>query len=131
MARRLAVAAGVDAVIVVAFAGFGRRSHDESSGIGGTLSTAAPFLIALAVVWIAALAVRRGREASLLAVDAGVVIALATVAIGMVARRTLWDRGVAVAFIVVTTAFFAALMGGWRAAWAAIRSRRAHPSSPA
>lgn len=134
LTTRLAAAAAVDAAIVVVFAGAGRRSHDESGGIASALGTAAPFLCALAVVWIAAVVLCRVRgrdEAQLLGVDAGVLIALGTVVLGMLARRLLWDRGTAVAFVVVTAAFFTALMGAWRALWARLRARRSRPSSAA
>ena len=33
----------------------------------------------------------------------------------MLLRRTLWDRGTALAFVVVATAFLGAVIVGWRA----------------
>jgi hypothetical protein len=132
LATRLAGAAAADALIVVLFAAVGRRSHDESGGIASALGTAAPFLCALAVAWVGAVALCRARhrdESQLLGVDAGVLIALATVAVGMLARRLLWDDGTALAFVVVTAAFFTSLMGGWRAVWARVHNRRSRPSS--
>ena len=126
----IAGAIALDAAIVVAFAGVGRRSHDESSGVSGVLGTAAPFLCALAVVWLVAIVVpRRGgqsaaqRAVRLRSVDGGVVMALATVALGMLGRRFLWDRGTALAFVIVTAAFLTCFMGGWRAVWSKLRAR--------
>ena len=116
--RTLVLAALGDAVAVVAFAGIGRRSHDEAGGVSGVLATAAPFVGALAVVWVVALALarRRGHDLGvMLSAERGVVLALATTLVGMSARRVLWDRGTAVAFVIVTAVFLVAAMAGWRA----------------
>jgi hypothetical protein len=136
--RLLATALAADALVVLAFAGFGRRSHDESGGVAGTLGTAAPFLIGLAIAWVvvALYERRRGRGLeALISVDDGVVIALIAVAVGMFARRLLWDRGTALTFVVVTTAFVTLLCAGWRAVWNRFGKRRpnrhANTRSPA
>jgi len=123
-----------DLVVVVVFAAIGRRSHDESGGATNVLATAAPFLCGLVVAWVAvALGLRaRGREESLLlAADNGVLIGLVTTAVGLILRRTLWDRGTAVAFVVVAAAFLTVAMAGWRAARTRLWSRRDDAGSAA
>ena len=59
---RLAVAAGLDTAIVVAFVAIGRNNHDEDPGVAGLISTVAPFLIGLAVGWLVARAWDRDRS---------------------------------------------------------------------
>ena len=122
---RWAAALALDTASVVVFAAVGRRSHDEANGIAHVLGTAAPFLVALAAGWIAAivLGLTRDRFADPIGVDAGTVIWIVTVAIGLLARRVLWDRGTAVAFVVVAAAFLASTLVGWRAARAWWRTR--------
>ena len=60
-ARRTAITSAVaDLVAVVVFVAIGRRSHDEGGNVvTETAAVAAPFLIALAVGWLAARAWRR------------------------------------------------------------------------
>jgi hypothetical protein len=48
---------------------------------------------------------------------------LATVAMGLVLRRFVWDRGTAFSFVVVTTLVLGALILGWRAIWARAQRR--------
>ena len=94
---RWAVAAfGLDVAIVIAFAAVGRRSHEESRDMAGVLGTAAPFLLGLVVGWVVVgLIARRthDRYGTWLDVDGGFDIWLATVIVGLAARRVLWDRG--------------------------------------
>ena len=113
---RLIAALVADAVCILAFAAIGRRSHDEAEGLGGVLATAAPFLVALAFGWAVVEALRRSRSTDPLRADAGVVIWTVTVVAGLVLRRTLWDRGTALAFVIVATAFLGLAIVGWRAA---------------
>jgi uncharacterized membrane protein YbjE (DUF340 family) len=109
--KLVAIAAGIDIVSVVVFVALGRKSHDESgSVIGGTLKIAAPFLIALAVGWLAA----RAWQAPA-AVRSGLIIWLVTVIGGMLLRKFAFDRGTAVPFIIVTAVFTLLLLVGWRA----------------
>jgi predicted permease len=134
MSRRLGGAVLADAAVVVAFAAIGRRSHDERGGLEGTVTTAAPFLAALAVAWLGAAAVARFRDRDddeLVRPEHGVAVALATAAMGLVARRTVWDRGTAAAFVVVTTMFLVACFAGWRAAWQRVHHHRNDSGSPA
>jgi hypothetical protein len=102
-----------DVAAVVVFAVAGRNAHDASSGAGTVLTIAAPFLIGLLVGWIVSW--RGGREPA--APRTGVVVWVATVVIGLVLRRTVWDRGVAVSFVIVTALVLGALLVGWRALW--------------
>ena len=121
---RLFAALVTDAVCIVAFAAIGRRSHDEAEGLRGVLATAAPFLVALGFGWALVEALRgsRSRPTDPVRVDAGVVVWIVTVVAGLLLRRTLWDRGTALAFVIVATAFLGLAIVGWRAAYD--RSRR-------
>lgn len=109
--RLVAIAAGIDIVSVVVFVAIGRKNHDESgSVIAGTLKVAAPFLIALAVGWLAARAWQAPG-----AVRTGLVIWLVTVIGGMLLRKFAFDRGTAVPFIIVASVFTLLFLVGWRA----------------
>jgi drug/metabolite transporter (DMT)-like permease len=120
-----AMAADVAAVVVFAVAG--RNAHDESSGAGTVLTIAAPFVIGLLVGWIVSW--RAGSEPA--APRTGIVVWVATVVIGLVLRRTVWDRGVAVSFVIVTALVLGALLVGWRALWVfAHRHRELQSVSP-
>ena len=117
--RRLALAVGFDVFFVVLFVAIGRRNHDEGSAFADVLKTGAPFLIGLSAAWAV---VRAWRNP--VAVLTGVAIWPVTVLVGMVARRLLFDRGTATAFVVVATLFLGAALVGWRTAyrlWAAKR----------
>ena len=127
---RWAVAAfALDVAIVVAFAAVGRRSHDESRDLGGVLGTAAPFLLGLVVGWlVVGLIARRtnDRFGTWLDVDGGFDIWLATVVVGLAARRLLWDRGIAVAFVIVAAVVLGVALMGWRGVAQRVRNGRAH-----
>lgn len=114
---RLAVAAGIDTAVVVAFVAIGRNNHDEDPGIAGLFATAAPFLIGLVVGWAVARAWNRP-----LALRTGVIVWLVTVAVGMLVRRVLGD-GTALSFVIVATLFLGATIVGWRAIRAGIAAR--------
>ncbi len=104
------VAFGVDVLCVLFFVVLGRRSHHEDgSFLGATLKVAAPFLIALAAGWLIARAWRRPTSLSAVA-----VIWVVTVALGMVLRNLVFDRGTAVSFIIVTSVVTFVLLFGWR-----------------
>lgn len=122
--RRPAALAGLvgDAVVVVAFAAAGRRSHDEAGGVAGTLEVAAPFLIALGATWMAT---RAWRDPDGLA--AGVTVWAGTVAGGLALRALVFDRGVPPAFVVVAAITLGALLLGRRAlaTWWSRRGGRA------
>ena len=82
------------------------------------LGTAAPFLLGLVVGWIVVgLIARRthDRYGTWLDVDGGFDIWLATVIVGLAARRLLWDRGIALAFVIVAAVVLGvACSMGWR-----------------
>lgn len=111
MGRRVVLAAAVDIVAVVVFVAAGRRSHDEGGDVvAGTLAVAAPFLIALGLGWLAARAWRQP-----FALSTGAVVWVVTIVVGMLLRRTVFDRGTAMSFVVVATVVTGVLLVGWRA----------------
>lgn len=102
---------GLDAVAVLVFVVAGRRSHEEGTGLGEVASTAAPFLIALAVAWLVTRAWRRP-----VAMPTGLAVTAITVAGGMVLRRIAFGDGTAVSFILVATLLLTVFILGWRVA---------------
>ena len=93
MNKRTPIIAGlVDALAIILFVAIGRRNHDEGVAAAGVIDTAAPFLIALVAGWIAS---RAWREP--LSARTGVIVWVATVAIGMVLRKVAFDDGTATA----------------------------------
>ena len=114
-------AAITDLLLIVVFAVIGRRSHDEGSALAGTLTVAAPFLIAYV---IAAIACRIDRAP--LGVGRGALTAAVAVGLGLVLRGTVFGRGLAPAFVVVAFVTITALLVGWRVVAARIRPSGAH-----
>ena len=104
--RTVITTAVVDVVAVVVFVAIGRRNHNEGAALSGIIGVAAPFLIALGISWIG---LRTWREpfnrASLVATW------IITVAIGLLLRRLVFDRGIAIAFIIVATITLGVLLG--------------------
>jgi hypothetical protein len=111
-------AAAIDALVVAVFVVAGRRSHHDE-GAWDAVEVAAPFLIALALGWLVARAWRTP-----LAPRTGVVLWAVTLVVGMVLRRLVFDRGTAVAFVVVAGVFLLALPA-WRLVLDRVRQRRA------
>ena len=109
MKQRL-IAVGADVAAVLVFVVLGRSSHDEGNGIGSILGVAAPFLMGMAVGWLAA-PTPRARP---FAVRSGVQVWLATVVIGVVLRWFAWDRGTALSFVIVAAVFLGFFLVGWR-----------------
>lgn len=107
--RSVLVAAAIDVVAIIVFVAIGRRSHDEGSAIGGIFSVAAPFLIGLGVGWLVARAWARPRQ-----VATGLAIWPVTVLVGMLLRHFVFDRGTALAFIIVATIVTGVFLVGWR-----------------
>lgn len=105
----LAVAAGVDTMIVVGFAALGRRNHDEQPGLGGLVDTAWPFVVGLVVGWLVSRMWERPSAAR-----TGLVVWPVTVIVGMLLRRATGD-GTAASFVVVASLFLGAGLVGWRA----------------
>lgn len=109
MTRRAAVAAAADVVAIVVFVAIGRRNHDEGSTVDGIFTVAAPFLIALVIGWLVARAWARP-----VAPQTAFVIWPVTVAVGMLLRNVVFDRGTAVSFIIVATVVTGVFLVGWR-----------------
>ncbi len=106
---RVRIPAALDITVVLVFVAIGRRNHEEGSGFEEVLRIAAPFLIGLAVGWIVARAWRRPFD-----LVTGCTIWVVTIALGMVLRKTVFDRGTAVSFIIVASVFTGVLLLGWR-----------------
>lgn len=115
------VTLAVDAVLVIAFAALGRRSHDSSLDLTEILGTAAPFLIALLV---AAVVTRHWGTWSQLW-PAGVLTWVITVAGGLLLRVTLFDQTAALAFQLVAAGTLLVLLLGRRLVTALLQ-RRSH-----
>lgn len=117
--RQVRLAAVIDVVAVLAFVIIGRKNHDEGSALSGIVNVAAPFLIALALGWLAARA-----WTSPMAVATGIVIWLVTIVAGLVLRKLVFDDGTALPFIIVASLFNLATIVGWRciAEWRAGKS---------
>ena len=107
---------------VVLFVALGRRNHDEDGTLSSVIGTAAPFLIGLAVGWVAARAWRRPD-----AFATGAAVWVATVVVGMTVRNLVFDRGTAASFVAVATAFVGVFLLGWRAVLA-VAARRQTPA---
>jgi len=107
--HRLELAVLIDVLIVMVFVAVGLRTHEEESTIVQLTDTALPFLIGLAVGWIIVRAWKRPA-----AVFTGMIIWPITVLVGMIVRRSIFDRGTATSFVVVTTLFLGACLVGWR-----------------
>lgn len=99
-------AALIDVLAVVVFVVVGQRNHDGSSDVYGIFNLAAPFLIALGTSW-AVLRTWRGpfNRASFVATWAITVVG------GLFLRRVVFDRGIAMAFIIVTVITLGLLLG--------------------
>lgn len=117
---------GIDLLLLVAFAALGRSSHDEGATLGGTIETAAPFLIGYSAAVPATglhrdpLSIRRAAAAWALGMT-----------LGMALRRLVFDRGIALSFIVVALVTTAVLLLGWRGAVHAVRALRSRDGSSA
>lgn len=120
----VAVAAAVDACCVLAFVLIGRHTHGHGDSLAGIWHTAWPFLAGLAVGLAAVRAWRRPLAIRPAGLGAWVGAAGAGMAI-----RVLAGQGTAAGFVVVTFAFLALSLLGWRAIVAITRHFRC--SSPA
>ena len=109
MNTRVAVAALADVVSIIVFVAIGRRNHDEGAAVDGIATVAAPFLISLAVGWFAARAWTRPMQ-----VAVAFIIWPITVALGMLLRNLVFDRGTALPFIIVATVVTGVFLIGWR-----------------
>ena len=99
-----------DALCVLLMVVIGTRNHETDTGINGILFVAAPFWIAMSLAHLAPLLQRKNRK------DTNTYMVWGyTVVMGMVLRNLVFDRGTAVAFIIVATVFLGITMFGWRA----------------
>jgi peptidoglycan/LPS O-acetylase OafA/YrhL len=117
----LALAPVIDALCIFVFVILGRRNHDEGEAASGVLRTAAPFLIGAAVAWM--VGVRSWRPPT--GARLGVIVWSGTLIVGMILRRTLFDKGTAASFIVVATVFLGLFLLGWRVLAGRLLRRRA------
>ncbi|MEY4069364.1 MAG: hypothetical protein RLZZ332_1700 [Actinomycetota bacterium] len=99
----------LDVSCVVIFVIVGRRNHGETTDADGTLRTAAPFLLALVCAWLGS---RAWRAPSALAT--GVVLWVATAAVGLGIRRFVFGDGTATPFVIVATLVLGLLLVGTR-----------------
>lgn len=99
----------IDILAVLIFVIIGRDNHGEENTLLGVLGTSAPFLIALAVAWIAMhlLKIRRRLTTALF-------VWAVTVGGGLTLRNLAFGDGTAFSFIVVTTITLGVLMVGAR-----------------
>jgi hypothetical protein len=99
-----------DALCVLLMVVIGTRNHKTDTGISGILFVAAPFWIAMSLAHLAPLLQRKNRK------DPNTYMVWGyTVVMGMVLRNVVFNRGTALAFIIVATVFLGATMLGWRA----------------
>ena len=104
------MAVGADVSSIMLFVIVGRRNHNQStSSIRGIVEVAAPFLIALALGWFAQRLWTRP-----LRVQRGIILWLITVVFGLILRSSMFERGIALPFIIVATLFNGLLLVGWR-----------------
>jgi len=110
MSRAALRAYAFDALCVLLMVVIGTRNHKTDTGLSGILFVAAPFWIALSLAHLAPLLQRKDRK------DPNTYVVWGyTVIMGMLLRNMVFNRGTAVAFIIVATVFLGITMFGWRA----------------
>jgi hypothetical protein len=113
--RRAALCFMIDVVAVALFVVIGRRNHHEAGNVlFGASKIAAPFLIALVVGWVVGRSVADADRAPLTN-RVGLVVWACTVVLGLALRRIVFQRGTAIAFIIVATITLGVFLLGWRA----------------
>jgi hypothetical protein len=113
-------AAVIDIVAILLFVALGRSSHDEGgNAVTEAVKVAAPFLIGLGLGWVVARAWKAPT-----APTTGMVIWVVTIAAGMLLRHFVFDRGTALAFIIVASCFTLLFLVGWRYVWEWRTTRR-------
>jgi hypothetical protein len=118
MDRHLQLALGLDVFSVTLFVAIGRREHERDSAIAGLIGTAAPFILALGIAWLVLRAWNRPTDWR-----TGVGVWAITVVAGMLLRNLVFGDGTATSFVIVTTAFLALFLIGWRLAFALLERR--------
>ena len=98
-----------DVLCVLVFTLVGTANHASGGSVTHLLAVAAPFALGLTVGW----AVSRAWRAPARLWPTGAAVWFATVAVGL-ALRPLFVGGFAWSFALVTAAFLAATMLGWR-----------------
>jgi Protein of unknown function (DUF3054) len=116
VATAVTAAAVLDCAGVLVFVVIGRHTHHDGDSLAGIWHTAWPFLLGLVVGLAAARAWRRPLAIAPAGVGAWLGAALAGMLI-----RVLAGQGTAAAFIVVTLAFLALFLLGWRVCWRVFR----------
>ncbi|WP_277212416.1 DUF3054 domain-containing protein [Isoptericola croceus] len=102
-------AVACDLVCVVVFTLVGTANHASGGSVAHVLAVGAPFVVGLAVGWLASRAWRAPAQPW----PTGVAIWFATVVLGL-ALRPLFTGGFAWSFALVTAVFLAVTMLGWR-----------------
>ncbi|MCK9792145.1 DUF3054 domain-containing protein [Isoptericola sp. 4D.3] len=110
-----------DLVCVAVFTVVGTVNHDSAGALGHVALVAVPFLVGLAVGWLATRAWRAPAQVW----PTGVAVWFATVVLGLALRPVLGVGGVEPSFAVVTAAFLGVTMLGWRALATLAARRRA------
>ncbi|GAA4777561.1 DUF3054 domain-containing protein [Citricoccus nitrophenolicus] len=109
------IGGALDVLLIILFAGLGRRTHESGMDLAGLLMTALPFLIA----WAVATALTRPRRTWTRVWPAGVVVWLVTVVGGLLLRVAMGDTA-APSFQLVTAGVLGAFLLGRRAVMALI-----------
>ncbi len=112
-------ALAIDALFILLFVGIGRSAHQDGITVSGMATTTWPFATGLLVGWFFMWRTRRDATTPL----GGLLIVIATVALGMV-LRVVAGQGTAIAFVVVALAFLSLFLVGWRSALALVAHRR-------
>ena len=110
MAKKVIRAVALDALCILLLVIIGTRNHETDTGISGVLFVGAPFWIALGIAHGSQLLSRTTKAEANQYVVWGY-----TVIMGMVLRNYVFDRGTALAFVIVATIFLGVTMLGWRA----------------
>lgn len=113
----VALAAGLDAALLLLFVLIGRASHGED--LLGVLTTWWPFLAGLVVAWLVLRAWRHPVRIRW----TGLAIWVITVVVGLL-LRVVSQQGVQFSFVVVTFLVVGAFLVGWRAIGALVVNRR-------
>lgn len=109
----------LDLVLVLVFVAIGRATHDEGVTAAGMVSTGWPFVVALLVGWLAAVAWRSPQG-----LRTGAIVWIITVVGGLGLRVGLTEETAEVPFIIVATITLALLLLGWRLLAHLLLSRR-------
>jgi hypothetical protein len=99
-----------DIACVVVFVLVGTANHQSAERWLHVVGVAGPFLVALAAGWVGA----RAWRAPARPWPTGVVVWAVTVVGGLLLRPALFGGGLAWSFALVTAAFLAATLLGWR-----------------